>query len=31
MVKGEEITTRFLLNITGLPRSKEARETAEAI
>jgi hypothetical protein len=31
MVRGEEMAARFLLNVTGLPRSKEAGETAEAV
>jgi hypothetical protein len=31
MVRGEEMTTGFPLNITGPPRSKEAGETAEAV
>jgi hypothetical protein len=30
MVRGEEIATGFLLNITGPLRSKEVRETTEA-
>jgi hypothetical protein len=30
MVRGEEMAVRFLLNITGPPRSKEVGETAEA-
>jgi hypothetical protein len=31
MVKEEEIAVGFLLNVTGPPRNKEVRETAEAV
>jgi hypothetical protein len=31
MVRGEEMAVGVLLNIMGLPRSKEAGETAEAV
>jgi hypothetical protein len=31
MIRREEIVIRFPLNVTGPSRSKEAKETAEAV